>query len=90
MTKTVQESLARQLCDSVDSLQKQVEKVEFWASALTGFTQPVPDYDPEASSVAQYMKPGRPRKRRHRRRSANENKATSASETKPAPANGPR
>jgi hypothetical protein len=73
MTKTVQENLARQLCDSVDNLQKQVEKVEFWASALTGFTQPVPEYDPEMNSVAQYVKPGRPRKRRHRRRSASEN-----------------
>jgi hypothetical protein len=68
MTKTAQQTLARQLCDSVDGLQKQVEKVEFWASALTGFTQPVPEYDPETSAIARYVKPGRPpRKRRHRR-----------------------
>ena len=90
MTKTVQETLAQQLCDSVDSLQKQVQKVEFWASAVTGFTQPVPEYDPETTSVAQYMKPGPPRKKRHRRRSANENKASAnendAPETKPASA----
>ncbi len=54
MPKTLQENLARQLCDSVDRLQKQVEKVEFWASAVTGLTQPVPDYEPETTAVARY------------------------------------
>ena len=46
MNKTLQENLTRQLFDSVDSLQKQVEKVEFWASAVTGLAAPVPDYEP--------------------------------------------
>ena len=46
MQKTVQQTLARQLSDSVDRLQKQAETVEFWATALTGFAQPVPDYGP--------------------------------------------
>jgi hypothetical protein len=69
MPKTVQQALARQLADSVERLQKQAETVEFWATALTGFAQPVPDYDPEATTVARYVKPGRlPRKRRPRRR----------------------
>ena len=68
MPKTVQQTLARQLSDSVDRLQKQAETVEFWATALTGFAQPVPDYDPETTAVARYVKPGRlPRKRRRRR-----------------------
>jgi hypothetical protein len=90
MTKnTMQQTLAQQLCDSVDSLHKQAEKVEFWASALTGFSQPVPDYDPETTSVAQYVKPGRPRKRRHRRRSANETHAIeTTSGTKPGATEG--
>ena len=43
----LQEDLARHLGDSVERLQKQVEKVEFWASAVTGFAQPVPDYEPD-------------------------------------------
>jgi hypothetical protein len=87
MTQTVQEALARQLCDSVDSLHKQVEKVEFWASALTGFTQPVPEYNPETSSVARYMKPGRLPKKRHRRRSATQiTKNSVEAGTKPASA----
>ena len=73
MPKTLQENLAQQLSDSVERLHKQVEKVEFWASALTGFTRPVADYEPEATAVARYMKPGRPARKKHRRRS----KATS-------------
>jgi hypothetical protein len=64
----VPENLARQLSDSVERLQKQVEKVEFWATALTGFTRPIAEYDPEASAVARYMKPGRPARKKHRRR----------------------
>ena len=68
-TSNVQENLARQLSDSVERLQKQVEKVEFWASALTGFTRPIADYEPETTAVARYMKPGRPARKKHRRRS---------------------
>jgi hypothetical protein len=68
-TSNVRENLARQLSDSVERLQKQVEKVEFWASALTGFTRPVADYEPETTAVARYMKPGRPARKKHRRRS---------------------
>ena len=73
MAKTLQENLTRQLCDSVDSLQKQVEKVEFWASAVTGLAAPIPDYQPEETAVARYLKPGRPARKRRRRRSANQN-----------------
>ena len=67
MTNRLQQDLARHLTDSVESLHKQLEKVEFWASAVTGFTQPVPEYEPESSKVGRYVKPGRQRrKRRHR------------------------
>ena len=69
MTKTLQENLARQLSDSVDRLHKEVEKVEFWASAVTGLTAPVPEYEPETTPVARYLKPGRPVRKRRRRRS---------------------
>jgi hypothetical protein len=78
MTK-VPENLARQLSDSVERLQKQVEKVEFWATALTGFTRPIAEYDPETSAVARYIKPGRPARKKHRRR-------TTAASEKIAPA----
>jgi hypothetical protein len=78
---SVQEDLARRLFDSVDRLQKQAETVEFWATALTGFTRPIAEYDPETSAVARYMKPGRPARKKHRRR-------TKAASDKPAPARG--
>jgi hypothetical protein len=67
MTKNLQEDLTRRLHDSVESLQRQAEKVEFWASAVTGLVQPVPEYKPEETAVSRYMKPVRaPRKRRRR------------------------
>jgi hypothetical protein len=65
--KTLQENLARQLCDSVERLQKQVEKVEFWASAVRGLVAQIPDYRPDDAAIARYVKPGRlPKKRRRR------------------------
>jgi hypothetical protein len=77
--RNVPENLARQLSDSVERLQKQVEKVEFWTTALAGFTRPIAEYDPETSMVARYMKPGRPARKKHRRR-------TKAASVKPTPA----
>ena len=81
-THNVQANLARQLCESVDRLQKQAEKVEFWATALTGFARPIAEYDPETSAVARYMKPGRPARKKHRRRT------TKTNTDKPAPVDG--
>jgi hypothetical protein len=79
MAKTLQENLTRQLCDSVDRLQREVERVEFWASAVTGLSAPVPDYQPEETAVARYMKPGRaPRKRRRRRHASASDEGGSA------------
>ena len=71
MAKTLQENLVRQLSDSVERLHKDVEKVEFWASAVTGLAAPVPEYEPESTKLARYLKPGRPARRRRRRRAAN-------------------
>jgi hypothetical protein len=81
MPTNLQENLARHLCDSIDRLHKQVEQVEFWASAVSGLSQPVPEYEPETSSIARYLKPGRLPRKRHRRRSpkGGETKAKPAS-----------
>jgi hypothetical protein len=73
MPKTLQENLTERLSDSVERLHKHVETVEFWASAVTGLTAPVPDYDPDATKVARYLKPGHPARKRRRRRAANQN-----------------
>ncbi len=68
MSNKLQENLARRLCDSVEGLQKQVEKVEFWASAMTALAQPVPAYEPDQTAIGRYVRPGRlPRKKLHRR-----------------------
>ena len=65
--KSLQENLARQLCDSVEQLQQQIETVEFWACAVRGLVTPIPDYQPDDAAIARYVKPGRrPRKRRRR------------------------
>ena len=73
MPKTLQENLAERLSDSVERLHKHVETVEFWASAVSGLAAPVPDYEPEATKVARYLKPGRPARKRRRRRAVNQN-----------------
>ena len=83
MAKTLHENLTRQLNDSVDRLQKQVEKVEFWASAVSGLAAPVPEYEPETTAVARYLKPGRPARKRRRRRTAGQ---SDKSEAKPSSA----
>jgi len=73
MLTPLQQHLARRLADSIERLHKEVEQVELWASAVSGFTQAVPDYEPDATSVAHYLKPGRPARKRRRRRAANPN-----------------
>ena len=90
MAKTLQENLTRQLHESVERLQRQAEKVEFWASAVSGLAAPVPDYQPEDTAVSRYVKPGRlPRKRRRRRAPTNDkidDKADDKTDAKPASA----
>jgi hypothetical protein len=78
MPKTLHENLADRLSESVERLHKQVEAVEFWASAVTGFAAPVPEYEPEATKVARYLKPGRRARKRRRRRAANQNEKPDA------------
>jgi len=82
MPKNLHENLAQQLSDSVERLHKQVETVEFWASAMKGLAAPVPEYEPEATKVARYLKPGRPARKRRRRRTA----ANRSDQAKPASA----
>jgi hypothetical protein len=83
MAKTLRENLTRQLHESVERLQQQAEKVEIWASAVSGLATPVPDYQPEDTEVSRYVKPGRLPRKRRRRRSRTRDRAT---DTKPASA----
>ena len=87
MAKTLQENLTRQLHDSVERLQQQAEKVEFWASAVSGLAAPVPEYQPEDTAVSRYVKPGRlPRKRRRRRAAKSDAAKSDKADPKPASA----
>jgi hypothetical protein len=41
------EKIAQRLQESLDRLRSDIDRVEIWAGALEGFTQPVPDYKQE-------------------------------------------
>jgi hypothetical protein len=43
---TPREQIARRLQDAVDELRANVARVELWASALTSFAEPIPEYRP--------------------------------------------
>jgi hypothetical protein len=45
------EMVARHLLEAIERVRRDVEKVEFWADAVTGFAQPVPDYEPGQVNV---------------------------------------
>ena len=44
-------SVARHLNDAIDRVREDMAKVEFWADAVTGFSQPVPDYESKDMKV---------------------------------------
>ena len=82
MPQPLQETLVHQLRDSIDRLQEQVAKVEFWADAIAGFAKPIPDYEPEATTLARYVRPQpqepQPKKRGRRSGKAKRVKPASA------------
>jgi hypothetical protein len=43
--------LARHLHDAIERVREDMEKVEFWADAVSGFSEPVPDYDSDDVTV---------------------------------------
>jgi hypothetical protein len=45
------EQVVRHLFEAIERVREDVAKVEFWASAVTGFAQPVPNYDPDETRV---------------------------------------
>jgi hypothetical protein len=44
-------SVARHLHAAIDRVREDMAKVEFWADAVTGFSQPVPDYESKDMKV---------------------------------------
>ena len=45
------QAVTQHLLDAIEQVRKDMLKVELWASALNGFTRPVPDYDPVGTRV---------------------------------------
>jgi hypothetical protein len=45
------EQVVRHLFEAIDRVREDVAKVEFWASAVTGFAEPVPGYEPDSTRV---------------------------------------
>jgi hypothetical protein len=51
MKRETNEKIVGKLFEAIECVREDVAKVEFWASAVTGFAQPVPDYQPGDTSV---------------------------------------
>ncbi|HZO44686.1 MAG TPA: hypothetical protein VFB68_02280 [Xanthobacteraceae bacterium] len=45
------DAMARHLHAAIDRVREDVAKVEFWADAMTGFSEPVPDYESKDMKV---------------------------------------
>ena len=45
--KSGQAEITERLHDAIDGLRKDATRVEIWATALTSFSQPIPDYRPD-------------------------------------------
>jgi hypothetical protein len=45
------EALARHLHDAIARVREDMAKVEFWADAMTSFSEPVPDYEEDDVKV---------------------------------------
>ena len=45
------DAVTRHLLDAIERVRDDVAKVEFWAGAVAGFSQPVPEYSPDEATV---------------------------------------
>ena len=51
MTDQGREELTRHLLEAIEQVRSDVTRVEMWASALDGFSRPVPEYDLDQGKV---------------------------------------
>jgi hypothetical protein len=51
MKEIAANNVTQHLLDAIERVRDDVAKVEFWAGAVAGFSQPVPAYEPEQASV---------------------------------------
>jgi hypothetical protein len=45
------DALARHLHAAIERVREDMQKVEFWADAMTSFSEPVPEYKPDDVTV---------------------------------------
>jgi hypothetical protein len=45
------DEMIRHLIDAIEQVRRDMTKVELWASALNGFSRPVPNYEPGHMTV---------------------------------------
>ena len=60
VAKPAQEKLRQ----AIESLRTDIDRVEFWADALDGLAQPVPEYQ-ATDRLSQHLLPPQPRKGSH-------------------------
>jgi hypothetical protein len=51
MRHDVRDEMMRHLLDAIEQVRRDMAKVELWASALNGFSHPIPDYDPGEARI---------------------------------------
>jgi hypothetical protein len=44
-------AVVRNLHDAIERVREDVAKIEFWADAVSGFSQPVPEYNPDEANI---------------------------------------
>jgi hypothetical protein len=72
------EALTRHLHDAIERVRVDMEQVEFWADAVSGFSEPVPEYEPndvtvwlpreQAAKISSAKRDGREESGREKRR----------------------
>ncbi len=53
----VRVTIANELQEAVECLQRDIARVEFWADALEGFSAPIPDYQLSVSRLSACVLP---------------------------------
>jgi len=45
------DEVIRHLLEAIEQVRRDMTKVDLWASALNGFSRPIPNYDPDRATV---------------------------------------
>lgn len=59
MMMSTREPARERLRQAIESLRSDIDRVEFWAGALDGLAQPVPEYQATDRLLSQHLLPSR-------------------------------